>query len=110
MPELPEAYKGKEIPEHWKTILQKVDSIKGMPLLRNVYIENMKGVNANICIDIQGNNVHPVEGFHFKNVTLQGKQAGRIKWAKNWTAENLTIKGDDASQVKMEDCENINLQ
>lgn len=106
---LPKEYEGKEIPEHWKTLLLKVDSIKGMPILRDVYFENIHGVNAKNCIVVKGSEMHPVEGFHFKNITFQGEKAGSIQYAKDWTTEHMTITGDNISNVSLNDCENINL-
>ncbi len=91
---LPEGYTEETLPPHWKKMLMDVDPEKGMPKFRNIFFENVTVTNARICIKVNGIEPSTIDNFNFKNVSFQGKTAGNISYAKNWTFDNFTLKAD----------------
>lgn len=91
--ELPEAYAGKEIPEHWHTMLTPVEpKEKGYPHFRNVYMAHIKVTNANQFVSAMGwNDSLRLENFELYDVEANVNKAGRIEWTNEFTLKNVTL-------------------
>jgi len=106
---LPEGYTYDTLPIHWKKMLTPVDPEQGMPKFRNIYFENVTATDAETCMSTTGLKECTVDGFHFKNVRFQGKNAGKISFAKDWTFENFSLKADNGSVVEVSNSVNVNI-
>ncbi|WP_321321652.1 glycosyl hydrolase family 28 protein [Labilibaculum sp.] len=105
---LPEEYRGKTLPEHWKKMLAGVDPKDGTPKFQNISFSNIKATGAKRCINVVGIKSSTIEDFKFCDVSIEGKNAGVIKHAKNWKCEHLQIKSNDA--LSLENNKNIDLE
>ncbi len=92
---LPEGYDRDSLPDHWLKMLEPVDPKIGTPKFQNITFTNVTATKAQTAIKIGGTKASTIDNFKFKNVTLEGKKAGYIKYAQNWEGINLTIKGED---------------
>ncbi|MBL4561863.1 MAG: right-handed parallel beta-helix repeat-containing protein [Labilibaculum sp.] len=104
---LPKEYEGKTLPEHWEKMLANVDPKLGTPKFQNISFTNIKATGAERCLNVIGIKSSTIEGFNFCDVTIEGENAGIIKYAKNWKCKNLKIKSKDA--LSLENNKNINL-
>lgn len=93
---LPEDYKG-EVSERWQKLVEHVPIEKGIPLVKNI---NIRNVRASLSEDYQGNSkafeVEAFEGFPmehitFENICITAREFGNIKSIKNWSFQNLEI-------------------
>jgi len=97
---LPEGYNLDEKPEHWRTLLQPVDPVRGMPKFRNIFFSDITATGAATAISIVGLEASTVDNFHFKNVSLQGEVAGRIHHARDWTFDNFRVIAPDRLDLR----------
>lgn len=97
--EIPQGYEG-EIPDHWKTLTEKVDKDLGIPKVRNITIRNIHSVNEpdyngpSRAFEIDAFPEKPMENVVFENVTIQAKELGRIQGVKNMTWKDVEISID----------------
>jgi len=103
---LPEEYKGKTLPEHWKKMLAYVDPKLGTPKFQNIFFSAIKATGAKRCINVAGIKSSTIEDFNFSDVTIEGESSGVIKYAKNWKCKQLQIKSND--DLLLENNKNIN--
>ncbi len=107
---LPEKYVGKEIPEHWKTMLTQVIPVeKGYPHFKNVYFWNVKANNSKQFITAIGwNKKLRLENFYLNNIKADVGNAGKITFTNNFNLRNIRLKVADKSKIELK--ENINLK
>lgn len=108
---LPAGYSYDSLPQHWKTLLQKVDPpSKGIPVFRNIYVSNIKATGiTNHIIYCNGIPQSPATQFNFSDIEITGARAGTISNAKDWKFSNVSIKGSDSAPLAVEKSENMNL-
>lgn len=96
---IPDDYEG-EIPEHWRILSQQVSPEKGLPVLRNVSIENVTAaVSSNfrtkkkksVLFRIDADPARPIENLTLRNMMLDSSGFGAIRSVKNMKLENVTI-------------------
>ena len=105
---LPEDYNFEDIPQHWKVMLQKVEPEgKGIPHFRNIFILNVKAVDAEVAINAIGLENSQYENFNFTDVEIITQNAGRISHCKDWTMKNFNIIAEDNKTVRETNCMNI---
>jgi polygalacturonase len=102
---LPAEYNPDSIPEHWKKMLKTVDPTQGTPKFRDVYLNDVVATDAIVCIKVAGLKNSTIDNFHLDRVSLQGQQAGNVKFAKNWTFNDCKVNAADGSTVKVESSE-----
>ncbi len=95
---LPEGYDPERIPEHWRTMLEEVPEEQGMPTFRNVFFEEITATDCHTAISVNGTEKSPVEGFHLKNVKIEADEPGHIRWAKNWTLDQVSIRARSSGE------------
>lgn len=105
---LPKEYNPDSIPVHWKKMLLSVDPKVGTPKFKNIFFSNINSKYADTCIKIDGIESSTIDNFNFKNVHFQGKNAGSIKWANDWSFNNFSVKGDDDKALVLENTKNVN--
>ena len=96
---LPSAYALKTLPDHWKVLLEKVSFEKGIPKFRNIISENINAKKAETCIKVMGLKESTIDGFVFRNVSIEGKSAGSISFAQGWTLDNFCIKAENKVEL-----------
>lgn len=105
---LPAEYEGKELPHHWKVMLQKVEpESQGVPTFRNVFMSNIYAQNAKQALVAAGAKNSLLTNFHFKNIEINTNKAGSIEYAKDWEITNFVFPKTDSSKIKLTKCENV---
>jgi polygalacturonase len=93
---LPKEFEGKELPDHWKKMLEKVDPPeKAIPYFNNIHFSGIKVANARRAFSIEGSEVSKMENFYFSDIQIKTQTAGSIKYAENWTIEEMNIQAAD---------------
>lgn len=96
---LPDGYDEKTLPPHWKKMLTKVEpASKGIPHFKDVYISNVKAT-AKKAINAVGLAESQLENFQFKNVNIEAKTAGDIKFAQGWKWTDSNVNAADNTKL-----------
>lgn len=98
---------GKELPKHWKALMQQVPQEQGTPYIRDITIRNIKAVDSETAVSVSGRKNQRAGNFLLENIEITAKKAGTIKNAENWIFKNVQITADDGSKVKLENCLNM---
>ncbi len=107
---LPDGYSFETIPEHWKTMLQKVEPPeKGIPEVKDVYLSRIKVTGGRRAISASGMAESIVKNFHLKDVEIEANTAGGISYAQGWKFENVSIKTKDNSELDVRNSTEIDL-
>jgi len=107
---LPEGYSMETIPAHWKVMLTKVEPAeKGIPVFKDVHVSNIKVTGARqAAIAAEGIKESSLKGFTLKNIVVtDAAKAGTVRYAEDWTVENVDIKATDNSKVVIRDSKNV---
>lgn len=108
---LPEGYDPEKIPQHWKTMLKKVEPPeKGIPEFRDVHISRIKAANAKRAFSALGTKESIVKNFYFDDIEIDAESAGQISYAQGWKFKNVSIKTKDNSKIDVENSSDMNLQ
>lgn len=97
-----------EVPEHWKVLSGKVSKKKGIPTFRNFKIERITAIKSGSAIELEGLEKSYLQNFTFKDVTIDCKRPGYIRFAENFTFEGTTINALSNEAVTEESCKNFN--
>jgi len=98
---LPEGYDPKSIPDHWKTMLQRVTpEERGWPTFRNIYISGIRARNAQKFMQTVGLEQRPITAFHLSDIEATAKTAGELKFISDWTIKNVKVITEDGTQIK----------
>jgi len=90
---LPEEYEGKELPDHWKKMLEEVNPLeKAIPYFNNIYFFGIRVTNAKRALSVEGSEVSKMKDFYFNDIRINTQNAGSVKYAENWTIEDMEIK------------------
>lgn len=107
---LPEGYNYEDIPNHWKKLLQSVEPAeRGIPTFRNITMRNVHIKGANRAINVEGLPSSWVEQITLQNVSIEAKEAGKIRYSKNWDIQDFQLQTKDGSAIEKENTENISL-
>ena len=96
-----------KIPDYWKVLTEPVPPEKGLPHFRDVIISGVSATGAKRAFEVNGYPNDPIQDFHFDGLNIQGKTAGKIADARNWTFTHTRIATEDGSRVSLIDCQNI---
>ncbi len=107
---LPEGFNSENIPQHWKTMLAKVEPPeKGIPTVRDVHVSRLNISGAKRAFFVEGMKESVVKNFYLKDVTIETGTAGRISYAEGWKFENVSVKAKDSNDLNLENCTDMNL-
>lgn len=107
---LPKGYNEDSIPEHWKTILHKVEPPeKGIPHFRDIYVSDIKVASARKAISANGLEQSLITGVHLKDVKINAGTAGEIDYAKDWELSDVGITTRDSTQLAIRHADNVKL-
>lgn len=109
---LPDAYKGKEVPEHWNVMLTPVEpKEKGYPHFRNVYLSKVKATNVqNFITASGGNDTLRLKNFFLYDIDAQARRVGKINFTKNFNVEKVTLKVEEPQSMTVEENEEGNIR
>lgn len=105
--QLPKKYEGKEIPEHWKKMLEPVSKEKGLPHFHTIYLADFKITNSDQFIQVNGSEQSLVRNMHISNIDAVVKKAGSVNYAADWTFENACIRALDMQPVQLKNSRQI---
>lgn len=107
---LPEGYSYDSIPQHWKTMLHKVEpEERGIPKFKDVYIANIRVTDAKKAISAAGIPQSYIDNFVLNNVYIEAKTAGEISYATDWKFNKVDIKTNDGSTLQVSNSSNVSL-
>lgn len=96
---LPKEYRAAPLPGHWQKMLSPVNPSQGIPKFKNIFFKNVTASGAATCVKVTGIARSTAENFHFENVTFEGKKAGNITFARNWTFKNFEVKAAEGDLI-----------
>ncbi len=107
---LPAGYKYDSIPEHWKTMLRKVEpEERGIPHFKDIYVSNVKVKYAKKAMNASGYEKSLLQNFNFTNVEVNAANAGEINFGENWNMEKLRINASDKSVLSIKNSSGVKL-
>jgi polygalacturonase len=107
---LPAGYNPDSIPEHWKTMLHKVEPAeKGTPHFKDIYISNITVGSAKKAIVATGMEQSLIANVHIDKTLINAASAGTIAFAKDWQLKQVIIKAKDDSKLTVANSTNVNL-
>jgi len=106
---LPAGYNPDSVPQHWKTLLHKVEpEEKGIPHFRDIYISGMKVRSAKRAIASTGLDRSMISGVHIDNMTINAGTAGEISYARDWEVRGAAVTSKDGSKVVVKNSTGVN--
>jgi polygalacturonase len=98
----------KDYPAYWTTLTTPVEPPeRGYVKFRDITIASVTATGAGRILTAAGMAGDPIGAVKWLDVTAQGKQAGEIREARDWTMTNVHFLADDGAPVKVTDCENV---
>ena len=98
----------KDIPPYWVVMNTPVLPVeRGYCQFRNITIENVEVIGANRIFTASGLPDKTIQNVTFSNITAEGKEAGAIEFADNWTMRNVQIRTDSGENVKIANSRNV---
>jgi polygalacturonase len=98
----------KNIPPHWIVMNTPVTPPeRGLCEFRNITIENVEIVGARQIFSATGLPTRPIINVHWANITAQGRDAGVIEYARNWTMKNVHLQTPGGKNVEISNSENV---
>lgn len=98
----------KDVPPYWIVLNTPVLPVeRGYCQFRNITIENIEVVGANRIFTASGLPDKMIQNVHFSNIIAEGKEAGSIEYANDWTMKNVKIKTDTGDNVKLTNTRNV---
>jgi hypothetical protein len=98
----------KDVPAHWRVLNTPVLPLeRGLCLFRNIAIENVEIVGANRIFTAAGLPQKLIEDVKFSDIKAEGREAGFIQYAKDWTMQNVHLKTASGEAVKISESQNV---
>lgn len=89
---LPPGYDINSIPPHWKSMLHAVEPPeKGIPIVRDIHIDNVIVTNANTAFTGVGLRSSELRNFTFSNGSVNASSAGSMEYTRDWVFTNFSI-------------------
>jgi polygalacturonase len=106
-PQLPVT--GGDIPAHWRVIAEPVPVEKRIPTWRDITIMDVAGTCRNLVITAEGLPQRPMSGFRLERIKLEGRTAGIIRNAADWTISDVQFTGKDGKPIAISNCRGISI-
>lgn len=82
---LPPGYTENNIPDHWKSMLQKVvPASKGIPVAKQFFIDSIVSTNGGQVFSANGLPESFLTDFHFSRCRVSAAQLGKMEHVSNW--------------------------
>lgn len=105
---IPDNIPEEEIKDRWRVLSQRVEPAeKGIPEFRNITLSDIKVEKAERAFYANAYPEKPIHDIHFKDVSVEAKESGKLTYASNWTMENVLLKTVSGKPVELENSENI---
>lgn len=91
----------KELPHHWKVMLEKVTPDEGLPHFRNIRISNIEAINCRSSLSVAGIADSYLENFTLENINITCNSVGKITYTKGWRLNNVNITSKDGKSMEM---------
>jgi polygalacturonase len=99
-----------DVPDYYRILATPVPPEKGLAHFRNVRIWNVTATNAKTAFDVSASEQAPLEDFTLTHMTIAAQKAGTIADVKNWRINEVAVKAQDESQVRLSDASGVELQ
>ena len=90
--ELPAEYKDKDLPPHWKVMLQQVKPEEGLPHFRNIYLSDIRSESAETFVNCIGSEQSVIQNVEINNPNIRAKNTGIIRYTDNFKITNGNIQ------------------
>lgn len=105
---LPKEYENKLLPDHWVKMLEKVDTKKGIPSFRDVYVSDIKIKSSRKFLEISGSKDAYMQNFYFDNIRGDVESLGNISFVKNIKLQNINVRATNNKPISIVNSANIN--
>jgi Glycosyl hydrolases family 28 len=96
------------VPAHWAVLATPVSPPeRGLCEFRNITIENVEATGARQIFSASGLPQRPIVNLRWSNVKAQGRTAGVIENARDWSMRNVRLQTDDGLPPKMSNNTNV---
>jgi len=98
----------KNIPASWTVLTTPVmPPERGLCEFRNIRIENVKIIGARKIFSAEGLREKPITDVRWLNISAQGRMAGTIKYARDWTMKNVRLKISEGDDLMISKSDNV---
>ncbi|MFT4204031.1 MAG: glycosyl hydrolase family 28 protein [Chitinophagaceae bacterium] len=98
---IPKGYTEETMPEHWKTMLKKVERVsKGIPHVTGIVLQNIKATNSGVLLDVNGLDSSLIGNVTLLNSFFGVNSIGSIQYYNNWEFKNIDIKLASISKLQ----------
>jgi polygalacturonase len=98
----------KDYPAYWTVLTTPVlPPERGYVRFRDITIADVTATGARQILTAGGMAGNPIGAVRWENVSAQGKEAGEVRSARDWTMTNVRFLTDDGAPVRLADCENV---
>lgn len=98
---LPKDYDKKDLPEHWKKMLEEVKPKDGVPFFNDIYLSDFNVTNSRTFMNVSGSKESIMKNFEFNNINAEVKKTGSADYAQDWTFSNINIKAEDMQPLQI---------
>jgi hypothetical protein len=98
----------KDVPQHWVVLNTPVVPIeRGFATFRRITIENTEIVGADRIFTASGLPEKKIADVKFINVSAEGREAGTIEHAHDWSMKNVKLRTASGAPVKITNSTNV---
>jgi hypothetical protein len=76
---------------------------------RDITIADVTATGATQILTAGGMAGNPIGAVRWENVSAQGREAGEVRAARDWTMTNVRFLTDDGAPVRLTDCQDVAL-
>jgi polygalacturonase len=98
----------KTVPANWAVLATPVTPPeRGLCEFRNITIENVDITGARRIFTANGLPDKPIVNVRWINVSAQGRMAGTINYARDWSMQNVRLKTFDGDDLRISNSEHV---
>ncbi len=97
-----------KVPAHWKVLNTPVEPPeRGLCEFRGITIANVEATGARRIISASGLPGKPLSNLRWEKITVHGREAGMIEYARDWTMKDVRFYTSDGQPPRTSNCENV---
>ena len=98
----------KNIPPSWTVLAMPVTPAeRGLCEIRNITIQDVEITGARRIFSADGLPDKPIVNVKWLNISAQGRLAGSIKYARDWTMRNVRLRTFEGDDLKVSNSDNV---
>src|SRR5437773_1069289 len=98
----------KNIPASWTVLATPVTPPeRGFCELRHLTVEDVRITGARRIFSVEGLREKPISDVKWSNIYAQGRLAGSIRYARDWTMKNVRLKLSEADVIIVSNSANV---